>query len=208
MSHVSGDPCRVHPPVGWDGRALRFDPSWRTETVVALARGIDAEGRFDRMPILADALQDAGCELSEVLDHCRVCERHESNCWVIGLALARVAPTPPADDSELLIRMERLQRMAEASRAEPLGRVPKEDTISLAAIVPLILLTLGAVGWLVFGPVPTSWTPTDRAVPNPFEPNAFTDSPEWQDAKGRIDAAMRPSRGTSPARTGGGLPGP
>lgn len=39
-----------------------FSPEWRAETVVALASGIYAERAFDRLSVLADALQDAGCE--------------------------------------------------------------------------------------------------------------------------------------------------
>ncbi|MCE9562761.1 MAG: hypothetical protein K8U57_12005 [Planctomycetes bacterium] len=50
-------------------RPVELDPSWRSSTAVALARGIDAEGAFDRLPILADALQDAGCEDEELLAH-------------------------------------------------------------------------------------------------------------------------------------------
>ena len=50
-------------------RDLQFDPAWRTTTAVALARGIVAERAFDRMPILADALQDAGCDHPELIAH-------------------------------------------------------------------------------------------------------------------------------------------
>src|SRR5207249_1467419 len=52
-------------------RPVTIDPAWRTSTVLALARGICDEKGFDRMPILADALMDAGCDNDEVLDHCR-----------------------------------------------------------------------------------------------------------------------------------------
>jgi hypothetical protein len=42
------------------GPSFAFDPAWRTSDAVAIARGIFDERAFDRMPILADALQDAG----------------------------------------------------------------------------------------------------------------------------------------------------
>lgn len=48
-----------------------FDPRWRTDTTVSLARGIRADRAFDRLPILADALQDAGCGSDETLAHLR-----------------------------------------------------------------------------------------------------------------------------------------
>ena len=47
----------------------RFDPAWRTSTVVELARGIFADRAFDRLPILADALLDADCDEEQVLRH-------------------------------------------------------------------------------------------------------------------------------------------
>lgn len=196
MSQESGDPCGPHSPVGWDGRTLRFDPVWRTETVVALATGIDAGGWFDRMPILADALQEAGCELSEVLDHCRICDHHQSNCWALNLVLARpTLPAPAEIDSDQQIRLERLRRMSEASRVATPSRVPKHETIPLGVLSLLALLTLGAAGWLAYGPVPTHLTPTEQSIPDPFDPNAFTDAPEWRDAKSQIDNALRTSRG-------------
>jgi hypothetical protein len=62
-------------------------PRWRTTTVVALARGIHRDQAFDRMPILADALQDADCDDSEVLKHCREAKEHARGCWVVDLAM-------------------------------------------------------------------------------------------------------------------------
>jgi hypothetical protein len=64
-----------------------FSPSLRTSTVTALARGIVKERALDRLPILADALQDAGCEDEYILDHCRGSGLHVRGCWVVGLVL-------------------------------------------------------------------------------------------------------------------------
>src|SRR5262249_23115519 len=52
-------------------RPVTADPSWLTSPVVTLARGIYADRAFDRLPILADALQDAGCDHPDILAHCR-----------------------------------------------------------------------------------------------------------------------------------------
>lgn len=69
-----------------DGRwpIVRFDPAWRTSDVMTLATAISKSRDFSAMPILADALQDAGCESEAVLNHCR--DRgctHAKGCWVI-----------------------------------------------------------------------------------------------------------------------------
>ena len=66
----------------WDTTAYDCDervvvnPSWLTPTVTAFAQRISEEGDFGLMPILADALLEAGCENEEVLTHCRVRGRH------------------------------------------------------------------------------------------------------------------------------------
>lgn len=51
-------------------------------TVVGLAQGIIKASAYDRLPILADALADAGCVDDEILDHCRSGEPHTDWCWV------------------------------------------------------------------------------------------------------------------------------
>ena len=65
-------------------------PRWRTGTVRALARGLYRDRAFDRLPILADALQDAGCDDEAVLTHCREATTHARGCWVVDLALGVV----------------------------------------------------------------------------------------------------------------------
>jgi hypothetical protein len=64
-------------------------PSWLTPTVLALAEGIYAERAFDRLPILADALQDAGCDNPDVLGHCRGGGPHVRGCWMVELVLGK-----------------------------------------------------------------------------------------------------------------------
>jgi len=70
-------------------RPVAVKPAWLTSDVVALATGIYADRAFDRMPILADALQDAGCDNEEVLDHCRSGGPHVRGCWAVDLLTGR-----------------------------------------------------------------------------------------------------------------------
>ncbi|QEL15050.1 hypothetical protein [Limnoglobus roseus] len=62
-------------------------PDWRTSAVVGLAAAIREEKAFDRLPILADALQDAGCEDADILDHLCYSRPHVTCCWVVELLL-------------------------------------------------------------------------------------------------------------------------
>ena len=62
-----------------------FNPNWMTETVVALRDAILAEKAFDRLPILADALEEAGCDNRFILDHLRGDDDHAHMCWVLDL---------------------------------------------------------------------------------------------------------------------------
>jgi hypothetical protein len=64
-----------------------FDPRWRTADVTALARRIYEDRTFDRLPVLADALMDAGCDSDAILDHSRLPAGHARGCWVLDLAL-------------------------------------------------------------------------------------------------------------------------
>ncbi len=64
-------------------------PEWLTSTVVALAEGIYQDRAFDRMPILADALEDAGCDNENILNHCRGDGPHVRGCWVVDLVLGK-----------------------------------------------------------------------------------------------------------------------
>ncbi|AMV23517.1 hypothetical protein VT84_03845 [Gemmata sp. SH-PL17] len=70
-------------------RGWMFDKSWRTETAVLLARQMYESKDFSAMPILGDALQDAGCDNADILNHCRKPGEHVRGCWVLDLVLER-----------------------------------------------------------------------------------------------------------------------
>jgi hypothetical protein len=69
--------------------SVTFAPRWLTADVVGLARGIYEDRAFDRMPILADALLDAGVEDERVLAHCRSATPHVKGCWLIDGLLSK-----------------------------------------------------------------------------------------------------------------------
>ncbi len=69
---------------------VAFSPDWRTSTAIALARTMYESREFSAMPILADALQDAGCDNDDILTHCRdVTLVHARGCWVVDLVLGK-----------------------------------------------------------------------------------------------------------------------
>jgi hypothetical protein len=86
-------------------RPVTFSPEWRTDTVLTLARQMYESRDFSAMPILADALQDAGCDNEDVLNHCRGNQEgvsgepaegspvrtgpHVRGCWAIDLVLEK-----------------------------------------------------------------------------------------------------------------------
>jgi hypothetical protein len=63
------------------------DPGWRTSDALTLARLARDNGETGLLPILADALQDAGCDDDRILDHCRGPGPHSTACWVPDLIL-------------------------------------------------------------------------------------------------------------------------
>ncbi len=84
-------------------RPVAFDPRWRTDTAVGIAQQMYDARDFNAMPILADALQDAGCEHADILNHCRNNQEfgpvggvssgpnatHVRGCWVVDLVLGK-----------------------------------------------------------------------------------------------------------------------
>jgi hypothetical protein len=70
-------------------RPVQMDPRWQTPTVVAMARAIYEERRFQEMPVLADALEEAGCTDEAILGHCREPGEHVRGCWMLDLVLGK-----------------------------------------------------------------------------------------------------------------------
>jgi hypothetical protein len=66
-----------------------FRQSWRTADSLALAKTIDETQAFEMVPILGDALMDAGCEDEQVLEHCRSSAPHVRGCWLVDMVLGR-----------------------------------------------------------------------------------------------------------------------
>lgn len=79
LKDIFGDPFRT----------VLMNQSWLSSTVVALGQGIYEDQAFDRLPILADALQDAGCEDDRILTHLRGGGLHVKGCWALDLVLGK-----------------------------------------------------------------------------------------------------------------------
>ena len=75
--------------VGNPFRPVVFDPAWRTSTTLAITASMLETGDFRALPILADALEDAGCESDVVLRHCRGDGPHFRGCWVVDGILGK-----------------------------------------------------------------------------------------------------------------------
>lgn len=82
LREIVGNPFRaVVVPADW--------PGWTDQAVQCLASHVYREDRFDELPILADALEDAGCTDESMLRHCREPGDHVRGCWLIDLILGK-----------------------------------------------------------------------------------------------------------------------
>jgi hypothetical protein len=84
--------------VGNPFRSVHIDPAWLTwhhSVVFHMARSIYVDKRFGELPILADALEDAGCTSTDILTHCRSGTEHVRGCWVVD-ALLGASPAAPS----------------------------------------------------------------------------------------------------------------
>ncbi len=63
--------------------------AWNGGTVPRLAQGVYDDRAFERLPVLADALEDAGCADNDVLTHLRYDTHHCRGCWAVDLLLGK-----------------------------------------------------------------------------------------------------------------------
>jgi hypothetical protein len=69
--------------------SVSLDPAWITPLVKGLALSIYDDRNFTDLPILADALEEAGCTNADILQHCRGPGPHVRGCWSLDLILCR-----------------------------------------------------------------------------------------------------------------------
>jgi hypothetical protein len=80
LRDIAGNPFRpVTAELAWR--------AWHGGTAPRLAQAIYEERRFGDLPILADALEEAGCSRDDVLAHCRLPGEHARGCWLLDLLL-------------------------------------------------------------------------------------------------------------------------
>ena len=79
LRHIFGNPFKP----------FTLNHFWLTSTVIALAQQMYESRDFSAMPILADALQDAGCDNNEILLHCHGPGPHVRGCFLIDVLLGK-----------------------------------------------------------------------------------------------------------------------
>ena len=94
LDRLDNDPARrlmwLREVIGNPFRWVRWEDDWLTPTVHTLAADAYARGQFDGLPILADAVEDAGCDNAELLAHLRGKGPHARGCWALDVILGKV----------------------------------------------------------------------------------------------------------------------
>jgi hypothetical protein len=78
--------------IGNPFRPVRCSVEWLEANSGAarrLAEVIYSQRAFDSLPILADALEEAGCDNAEILSHCRGPGPHVHGCWALDTVLGK-----------------------------------------------------------------------------------------------------------------------
>jgi hypothetical protein len=93
MTSAGGGEFTYGLPVAEVERALselRLGPAWLRRNggaALRIAQQIRNEGVFEHLPVLADALEEGGCDNALILSHCRASAPHQQTCWVLELLL-------------------------------------------------------------------------------------------------------------------------
>jgi hypothetical protein len=75
--------------IGNPFHATVVEATWKTFTVANLAKSMYASKAFVDLPVLADALEEVGCDDTAILLHCRGPGPHVRGCWVVDLLMGR-----------------------------------------------------------------------------------------------------------------------
>ncbi|MGH7171271.1 MAG: hypothetical protein ACRELG_13415 [Gemmataceae bacterium] len=79
---IFGNPFR---PIAFDTAWL----SWHCGLLVSMAQKMYDSRDFSDIPVLADALEEAGCSDQDIVDHCRQPGEHVRGCWIVDLLLGK-----------------------------------------------------------------------------------------------------------------------
>jgi hypothetical protein len=79
----------LHAVIANPFRPVALDPAWLTPPVVSIARRAYDDRDYQALPVLADALEEAGCTNKDILAHCRGPGEHVRGCWVVDLVLGK-----------------------------------------------------------------------------------------------------------------------
>ena len=112
VKHAGGDPKDVASMAAAEGRQavllrdlagnlfrpVALDPAWQVPAVLALAQAAYENRQLpagtldpDHLAVLADALEESGCDNADILNHCRQPGEHVRGCWVLDLLLDKDA---------------------------------------------------------------------------------------------------------------------
>lgn len=74
--------------------------AWKDNLLTRMARTVYQEKRFDDLPVLADALEDAGCTEVRLLQHLRSGKPHYRGCWALDALIPGSTPSGSGDSGE------------------------------------------------------------------------------------------------------------
>jgi hypothetical protein len=157
---ILGNP---YTPAGADPAWLR----WDNGAVPRMAEAIHRDRRFEDLPVLADALEEAGCDDSDILGHCRTRREHALGCWVLSLLRSRLAVRLVLSTPEIRLSGWR----PDTAELENISAEPVTIAYQNGPFDQLSLLTLDELGEVVQDEPPPfgegAWSPTQTIALGP-----------------------------------------